>query len=432
MSSEENRPSCSGADRASARLQAGRLGEAELGHLAQRLAVLHESEAVDPDAARHAGPGVLAARARTLRDEARILEAERPPLAAALRRVADLQADFAAAHPEWFQARIDTQRIRVGASDRHLENAWIDDDGTVTFAEDDDSSPRRSAAGRDSCIPVAGLSLDLATRGEPELAERLLAAYAGESDDYALYRVIDYYERELACERVLERLRATFASEPTIADREVAAEEARLLLDVAATGGRRPMTPVVVALGGLVASGKSTVARAIADLMASPRIVGDHVRAFRMGATPDHDPTPIERLEGLEPGFDERVDRAFFAAAEHVLDSGRAVVLDAGFPTSCRRAAARNLAQRHQIAFRFIECRVDEATARRRLAARDAVPDEHGGWRAIYDAYLARWEAPENDVAQEEHIVVDTTQPLAESLATIEARLPRGSQGSRV
>jgi predicted kinase len=166
------------------------------------------------------------------------------------------------------------------------------------------------------------------------------------------------------------------------------------------------------------------MARAIADRMASPRIVGDHVRAFRMGATPSHEPTAAERLEGLEPGFDERVARAFFAAAECVLDSGRAVVLDAGFPSARRRAAAQDLAQRHGFAFRFVECRVDEATARRRLAARDAAPDEHGGWRAIYDAYLARWEPPGNDVAPAEHVVVDTTRPLAESLATIEARLP--------
>jgi predicted kinase len=53
------------------------------------------------------------------------------------------------------------------------------------------------------------------------------------------------------------------------------------------------------------------------------------------------------------------------------------VVLDAGFPSARRRAAAQDLAQRHGLAFRFVECRVDEATARRRLAAR-AAPDEHG------------------------------------------------------
>jgi predicted kinase len=424
MTSNERRSALPDADRASARLLAGRLGELELGHLARRLAILHESEAVDPEAARHAGPGALAARARTLRDEALIVEAESPQLAADLRGVAELQEGFVATHPDWIQARIDAQRIRAGARDRHLENVWIDDHGNVTLWDDDNAALQRSLPGRDGCVPVAGLSVDLASLGYPELAERLLAAYAGESDDYALYRVVDYHMRDRACARARERLRAACAPETKIAAREAAAADARRLLDFACTTVRRLLPPVVVALGGLVASGKSTVARAIADLMASPRIVGDHVRAFRMGATPSHDPTPVERLEGLEPGFDEGVARALFAAAECVLDSGRAVVLDAGFPSARRRAAARDLAQRLGFAFRFVECRVDEATARRRLAARDAAPDEHGGWRAIYDAYLARWEPPGNDVAPGEHVVVDTTRPLAESLATIEARLP--------
>jgi predicted kinase len=403
-------------DRAGARLLAGRLEEAELGHLARQLAILHESEAVDPDGARHSGPEALAARARALRKDALRVEAESPELAAALREVAELQERFVAAHPDWVQARIDAGRIRAGASDRRLDEVWIDDDGNVTLAGDDGSEPH-SLPGRDGCVPVAGLSVDLASLGHPALAERLLAAYAGESDDYALYRVIDYHERDRACARARERLRVARAPE--------ASADAWRLLSFARATVRRPLLPrVVVVLGGLVASGKSTVARAIADRMGAPRIVGDHVRAFRMGATPSHPPSAAERLESLEPGFEERVARAFFAQAECVLDSGRAVVLDAGFPSARRRAAARALAKRHDVPFLFVECRIDAATARRRLAARDALPDEHGGWRAIYDAYLGRWEPPGVDIAQEEHVVVDTTRALAESLATIEARLP--------
>ena len=181
MTSNERRSELPDADRADVRLLTSRLGEPELGHLARRLAILHESETVDPEAARHAGPGALAARARTLRDEALIALAESPQLAAALRSVADLQESFVAAHPDWIQARIDAQRIRAGANDCRLENVWIDDHGNVTLWDDDSAAP-----GRDSCVPVAGLSVDLARLGYPELAERLLAAYAGESDDYAL------------------------------------------------------------------------------------------------------------------------------------------------------------------------------------------------------------------------------------------------------
>jgi predicted kinase len=402
--------------RADERLRAGRLGEREIGQLARRLAVLHEGEAVDPDADRHAGPEAMAAHAHALREEARRVQREHAELAAALREVADLQERFAAAHPDWIRARIDARRIRIGAGDCELERASIEDDGRVRFAREDRPSPR----GRDGCVPVAGLAVDLASRGHPELAERLLAAYAGESDDYALYRVVDFHERDRACARAVERLRAAQAT-----------ADAQRLLAFARATARRPLLPrTVIALGGLVACGKSTVAAAIASRMGAPRIVGDHVRAFRMGATPSHAPSAAERIGGFAPGFDERVAQALFAQAECVLDGGRAVVLDAGFPTAARRAAVRALARRHGVPFRFVECRVDAETARRRLAERDAAPDEHGGWRAIYDAYLTRWEPPAGDVALEEHVVLDTTRPLAESVAAIEAQLPLWPEGA--
>jgi hypothetical protein len=306
MTSNERCSALPDADRANARLLAGRLGEPELGHLARRLAILHESEAVDPEAARHAGPGALAARARALRDEMLIAEAESPQLAAALRGVADLQEGFVATHPDWIQARIDAQRIRAGARDRHLENVWIDDHGNVTLWDDDKAAPQPSLPGRDGCLPGAGLSVDLASLGYPELAERLLAAYAGEFDDYALYRTSSTTTARSRLCTSTGRC-ALRARRSEIAVREAAAADARRLLDFACTnlpsagtgrgGPRRP--------GG---QRKSTVARAIADDgVAAHR--GDHVRAFR-GRYPSHEPTPVERLEGLEAGFDERVARA--------------------------------------------------------------------------------------------------------------------------
>ena len=120
-------------DRADARLRTGRLEVAELEQLARQLAILHESETADPDAARQAGPDALAARARALRDEASRIDAEHPKLAAALRVVADIQARFFATHADWFQARVDAQCIGVGVYDLHLENVWIDDQGSVTL-----------------------------------------------------------------------------------------------------------------------------------------------------------------------------------------------------------------------------------------------------------------------------------------------------------
>ncbi len=410
------------ADRADARLAAGRLGEAELGALARQLALEHAAAPVDPESARHAGPEALAARSKAL-----VAEAERVAVesVAAVREVAALQERFLAAHADWLEARIDARRVRCGVAAPSLSQLWIADDGRVVVGDAEDGETCS-----DVCAAVAGPSLELASRGHSELAERLLAAYADESDDYALYRVVDFHERDGACARALRAVRRARDPRASISERECADADARRYLQLARATARRPLLPpAVVALGGLVASGKSTLARALALRLAAPRVVGDHVREFVAGAAPGQPADVAQRLEGFAPGVEDAAYRVLFDSAAAVLDSGRPVVLDGGFPTAVRRRAARALAERHGVPFRFVECRVAADVAHRRLAERDAAaPPDARGWQTLYAAYRDKWEPPD-EIAPDERVVLDTARPLEESVADVAARLPLWPEG---
>jgi hypothetical protein len=271
------------------------------------------------------------------------------------------------------------------------------------------------------------------SRGRTDLAERLLAAYAGEANDFALYRVVDFHERDRAAARAIWRACVVRDPRTPALDRERARTDVRRLLQVARATIRRPLLPpALVAVGGLVASGKSTVARAVASRLAAPRVVGDHVREYLEGVPPGCAPSAAQRFASLAPGFEEAAYDLFFASGVAVLDSGRPLVLDAGFPTAKRRAVARDLAQRRGIPFHFIECRVDADTAARRLAERDAADAtaESGGasWRAVYDAYATRFEPPD-ELPPGETMVIDTARPLEKSVADVAARLPLWPEG---
>jgi predicted kinase len=179
-----------------------------------------------------------------------------------------------------------------------------------------------------------------------------------------------------------------------------------------------PDPPVtVVAVGGLVASGKSTIAKALADHMAVPRIVADQVRDELLQGAPGPAVHETHWEESFGPGFQARVYAELLRRAESVLDSGRTVVLDACFPTVRDRTAARALALRRGLPFCFVECHADGKTQRVRLAERDG-PSPDGGWDKIARALASRWEPPD-ELPEAQHVRLDTARsPAASGLRT--------------
>lgn len=154
---------------------------------------------------------------------------------------------------------------------------------------------------------------------------------------------------------------------------------------------------ILVAVGGLVASGKSTVSRALAAELGAVRIEADELRAGfeRAGVR-----------EALVPGFSDVVYRSMFEEAEKALADGRRVVLDGTFRSRERRARARELAQRHDAAFRFVECCADENVIRQRLGERE----DPEGWLAMFDHFLPLWE-PVDELPEHELHRLDTSRP---------------------
>lgn len=155
----------------------------------------------------------------------------------------------------------------------------------------------------------------------------------------------------------------------------------------------------LIAVGGVLASGKSTVSRAIAAQLGAERIEADELRAaFERGG----------RADAFVPGFSDVVYERMFGEAEKSLGQGRHVVLDGTFRSRDRREHARELAERHGAPFRFVECFAEEAVIRARLRQR---PDPEG-WLAMFDHFLTLWE-PVEELPETELLRLDTSQPGA-------------------
>ncbi len=408
-------------DRADVRLSGARLSDANLRDVARRLATFHERARSESDVSDEANLDRLR---RFVQVRIRRPDTTTPSEpSAALAAVESWQLEFLDAESQRFVNRARNAALREGHGELSLDHVFIDDAGDVQILAGLEMHPRWRHA--DVAADIALLATDLAGHHQIDLAERFVAEYARYANDFDLYPLLDFYSSLRATLRAkLDIFSARhFAPSPAIADRY--RERARRFLALAASAPRRPLIPpVVVALGGQVASGKSTVAAHIGQRIGAPVVGSDATRDFLIGARLNEDLHEVRWEEHYEPGFTERLYAEVLRRAGEVLESGRPVVIDGCFRSREQRATARRLAERFGLRFYFVEACISEDVQLARLAERaerDGV--ELADWKQIADALRTGWESAD-DLAASEHIRLDTARSLDQNAEILESVLP--------
>jgi len=181
----------------------------------------------------------------------------------------------------------------------------------------------------------------------------------------------------------------------------------------------------LIVVAGTVASGKSTVARALAERLGAEHLEADRIRSTLLTAAAAGEDLGAEARwrRDLSPDFEREIYADLLRRAGGALERGRPVVVDACFPRRAQRRAVRALAHRTGARFLVVECRVADAVLRRRLAERDR-QGAHDGWSAI-QARLAERTEPIDELGPDEHLRIDGAAPMADSIASVEAHLAR-------
>lgn len=341
--------------------------------------------------------------------------------AAQAEEVTEFQLAFLRDHEELFEDRVREGRIRDGHGDLRLEHVYVGEDRTITVIDCIEFSDRFRFA--DVAADVAFFSMDLAAHARVDLAERFLATYARETNDFDLYALVDFYESYRAFVRAkIASMRARDTS-CSVEMRRRATSDARRYFLLALSSGHRPLVwPALVVTGGSLGAGKTTVANLIGEAMSAPVISADRTRKSMLGVEATRS-LHVPAFQGpYDPAFSERVYEEVLRRAEVVLASGRPVVLDASFRSSRMREAARLLAMRRGVPFRFVECRAEPSVGRARLEERERTLDVSDGRLAIFDAFQKAFE-PINELPAIEHIVLDTSRPTAETLLSLRSEL---------
>jgi uncharacterized protein len=410
--------------RADTRLAEGRLDAGHLRRVAERVARFHAAEAPVDEVARFGMPEHIEGNVRENFEQTRdSIGAYLSPAEA--RELEAWQLELLDEHRDRFVERVRAGRVRDGHGDLRLEHVYLDEDGSVTIIDCIEFNDRFRFG--DVCSDVAFLSMDLAYEGRVDLAERFLAEYARAAGDYDLYGLVDFYESYRAHVRakVASILAADEGADATTRAR--AAERARRYYLLALAAERAPLIgPAVVAVGGIIASGKSTVSEQLCGAIAAPVVDADRTRKQLLGASPTQDVSSGAFVGAYDPEVTERVYGEVFRRADAVLRSGRPVIVDASFKSRVHRGQARALARRHGVPFHFVECGADAGVVRQRLARREGgVSDARAD---LLDRFLEAWE-PIDEIPSNEHVVLDTSQPLEGNVDRLRRRLPFWPQG---
>jgi aminoglycoside phosphotransferase family enzyme/predicted kinase len=409
------------AQRADLRIEQERFDPAWLPVLAERLAQFHAEAPCDDRVSRHGSVQAVGDTIRSNFDSTRsTIEKYVSPRQA--REIEAWQIEFLQTREALFLDRVARGRIRDGHGDLRLEHLYLGDDGTFSIIDCVEFSDKLRCC--DVCADVAFLAMDLTWHGRPQWAERFLADYAQAANDYDLYPLVDFYESYRAFVRGKV---ATILADDTDADpaaRERAAGQARRYFLLALASERRQLERgVLVAVGGIIGAGKSTLAQALGRSLAAPVVATDRTRKSMFDAeTTDRLSTGSRGVwdgayssQTTEEVYDETARRA---AA--VLDSGRTVIVDASFREAKQRERFAAMAAERSMPFLFVEATAPLDVCRSRLQARRGDVSDAGA--DLLDEFVARWES-DDSLADSARLLVDTTGGLDAAVDDIRGRL---------
>jgi uncharacterized protein len=308
--------------------------------------------------------------------------------------------------------RVATGRVRDGHGDLHAGNICVEGRRLHLF-DCIEFSPRYRCA--DVAADVAFLAMDLDRHGRADLGAAFADAYARLSGDGELPQLLDFYK----CYRawVRGKVLSLRLDQPGLPLGEATAmrEAAGGYFDLAWSYANGLEQPTLVMVLGAPATGKTTLAHALASRLGLVHLSSDRVRKELAG----HCPTERRREAFGQGLYSAARTRRTYAAlrrrAAHWLDRDRSVVLDATFGQAAERAAIRRLAARHGARLLVLHCRADDATIRARLAAREHDP------LTVSDARLELWPALRRVYTPPDEIPgvveIDMTAPLDTALA---------------
>jgi aminoglycoside phosphotransferase family enzyme/predicted kinase len=318
-----------------------------------------------------------------------------PP--SAIERVHAFQLQLLKLQPEVFDARARTGKIVEGHGDLRPEHICLTEPPAI-FDCIEFSADFRSL---DVVDELAFLAAECDFLGADWVGSRLFARYCELSGDRPPEVLLDFYKSYRACVRA--KVAALRADQVQGQECEAATAEALRHLQLADKYAVLWSRPLVLIVGGLSGTGKSTLAAAIAEALGAEPLRTDVIRKELFSAA---DSEELYRPESRERVYDE-----MFARAKQLHSDRISVVLDGTFGSTAAIRGAVQIASGPRALLLAIECVCPPEVARERISRRRAAGRDPSDARPeLHEQQRQSWQPWPTDVPQM-RIDTQTGQP---------------------
>jgi uncharacterized protein len=267
---------------------------------------------------------------------------------------------------EFFQKRVDENKIRDCHGDLHLEHICVADEIIIYDCIEFNERFRYS----DVAAEVAFLTMDLDFNGYPAHSETFVQSYLTYSGDAEMLRLLNFYRCYYAYVRGKVTGFRLDQKEVRENEREDISKTATQYFDLAYTYAARLDKPVLILTTGLMGSGKSYQARTLAARLGAEVIRTDLVRKEMLNINPKE-----SHYEDFGQGiYSDDLSRLTYEKAYELtaqkIKQGKPVIIDASFKKRHERQRAAQLAHKLSIPFYVIECTCSDEVTRKRLEKR--------------------------------------------------------------
>lgn len=317
----------------------------QLVHIARQLASFHSAASTSPEIDRAAGADAELARWQANQTDISDLGTEALGVHE-VSEVVELARRYVAGRGALFRSRIAAGKARDGHGDLLADDIFCLDDGPrILDCIEFDDHLRYG----DVLSDIAFLAMDLERLGRTDLARQFVDAYRRYSADSWPPSLEHHY---IAYRAFVRAKVAAFRAHQL--GSEKAGDATQLLMTARAHLERARVRLILI--GGLPASGKSTLAATVADGLDAVMISSDELRKQHAGldvATP----AAAGYQQGLyRPELTRRIYDLIFEQAMVSLADGFNVVIDATFHDGATREEARTLAESAWADMDQIEC----------------------------------------------------------------------------
>jgi aminoglycoside phosphotransferase family enzyme/predicted kinase len=314
-----------------------------------------------------------------------------------------------------FDQRVADGKIRDCHGDLRTGHVYFTQDGIqiidcIEFNE-------RFRYGDISC-DLAFLAMDLDFEGYPHIAHTLLRAYAQHSGDHDVFVLLDFYKCYRACVRVKVNCFRLQQEGLNDTERRELLAETRRYLDLAYRYAVQFTRPTVWVVCGLIATGKTTIARSLAGALQINILQSDVVRKQLFDRRGEESGEVAFEAGIYSPEATSLTYGRLLLLAQEQIERGNSVILDASFAGREHRREALRLAKDMDVNIIFIECTCSESLIRERLRRRNHTKTVSDARLQHFEPFKSRFEALD-EIPAEILIRVDTGRPVPQSLEEI-------------